>query len=289
MKRYNDEISELLKIDQDSDSSRISLAGCSPSQIARTDGSSIVHEMRTSLLGDGFTPGRVPPFLVSFSTHNGSSDRNRNRYHQQNGMLSQWRGYGRDQPVAIVFDRKQLEVLFHKERELFHYWPALTSEVIYDWSHSPLENHFSDLVSTIQKYVHTQTAHFEKDSALLDSFTTLYKHFYSALLILKHSAFDEEQEYRIVVGIPQKSLVDKSAGTQVMDSKPTKSIHYRWGIHGSVPYIRLFEDLAESLPISRVIVGPSRNQRANLERVADLTRSTGIVVHASETPFVEST
>ena len=166
MKRYNDEVSELLKIVQDSDSSSISLAGLSPDQIAEMDGSSIVQEMRTSLLGDGLACGKVAPFLVSFSTHNGSSDQNRNRYHQQNGMLSQWRGYGRDQPVAIVFDREQLEVLFHKECEVFHYWPELTSEVLYVWPHAPLQNHFSDLVSAIQKYVHKQTAHFEEESAL---------------------------------------------------------------------------------------------------------------------------
>lgn len=74
-------------------------------------------------------------------------------------------------------------------------------------------------------------------------------------------------------------------------SKRFKAIHYRSGSSGSIPYIKLFDGLSERLPITRVIVGPSRNQLSVLEQVRDLVQKHGLdpeVVQLSEIPYVGS-
>ena len=71
-------------------------------------------------------------------------------------------------------------------------------------------------------------------------------------------------------------------------TKRFKEIRYREGVCGSIPYIRLFDRLDADLPIERVIVGPSRNQKAVKSSVLELVEGRGIQVELSETPFVGS-
>ena len=46
-------------------------------------------------------------------------DKQEKEYHRNNGMLSQWRGYGGRDCVAIVFETSGLEKLMQREREEF--------------------------------------------------------------------------------------------------------------------------------------------------------------------------
>jgi hypothetical protein len=48
------------------------------------------------------------PYVVSFCAHN-------TEYERQNGLLSQWRGYGRDSGYALVFETSALEGLMAQE------------------------------------------------------------------------------------------------------------------------------------------------------------------------------
>ena len=108
---------------------------------------------------------------------------------------------------------------------------------------------------------------------------------------LKHRAFHEEQECRIIAGVPHEFHSQKF--DQLGEpTKQFKKIHFRPGLVGSIPYIQLFEDLQRHLPIKRIVVGPSRNQLANLETVHQLLklheRSTVVSVQRSEIPYVGS-
>ena len=58
---------------------------------------------RVSFEGNPGSVAYTTPFITSFCTHAGDSD-----YERHNGLLSQWRGYGRDSGFAIVFDTKSL-------------------------------------------------------------------------------------------------------------------------------------------------------------------------------------
>lgn len=290
IRHYEREIRDLLNSNPDPDALKLTSRGESNLvHLARHDGTAIANEMRTTLLGDGSTLGNAPPFVVSFTTHEGESERE--KYHRKNGMLSQWRGYGGNEGVAIVFDTKGLEALLQKECDFFEYWPSCASveRVAYNWQEVPLDVHFPKLSEALQIFVKTFIVQISNEAVVLDSMGKLYDYFVQPVSLLKHIGFHEEQEYRIVVGVTPQALSDKLARAGQDNIKFRKEIHSRQGACGLVPYIRLFEHCRENLPIVRVIVGPSRNQNANLRTVQDLTTARGIAVQVSETPFVEST
>ena len=113
---------------------------------------------------------------------------------------------------------------------------------------------------------------------------------------VKHVAFHEERECRIIAWLaPQSSHwitsdalrmeFEQAKETSIMDQK---KIHYRASGFGDIPYIKVFDASGEDLPIVRIIVGPSRNGNANLEKVRDLVGSRSIEVQLSTTPYVGS-
>ena len=117
------------------------------SEIAHADGSRIVNEMRLQLVGDENYPSRSPIFVVSFATHSDKS--HRDRYHRRHGMLSQWRGYGGDADVAVVFDTAHIDNLLQAEKRRFLYWPFRISKVIYFEKDVFLGKYSSSLFDTL--------------------------------------------------------------------------------------------------------------------------------------------
>jgi hypothetical protein len=79
-------------------------------------------------------------------------------------------------------------------------------------------------------------------------------------------------------------------------SKPTKAIRYRRKGEGEVRYIELFgiDDkhglpkgrVKAGLPIERLIVGPSRIQNLNYQKIRELTSGSTIDVTKSGIPFL---
>ena len=104
----------------------------------------------------------------------------------------------------------------------------------------------------------------------------------------KHGAFREERECRIVVGVMPESLRNELTDESGRSDRAFKKIHYRKGKYKAIPYIRLFEDLGEVLPINRIVVGPCISRIANFETVKKLVETRDIVVKASDTPYVAS-
>ena len=255
-------------------------------QIAKSDGSNVVEILRSQLLGDAVETPRAPIFVVSFSTHSRRNDND--DYHQKHGMLSQWRGYCSDDGVAIVFDTGGLEDLLRVENDRFHYWPFTLTDVVYDIEGLKLENRFPDLFGAFETFVRSfiETKGNARSPEELGT-NELIGETGGTFARLKHVAFHEERECRIIAGVTPKSITSEATADQ-QAAKAFKSIHHRSGQFGSIPYVRLFEGCGQNLPINRVIVGPSRNQQAHLETVTGLTRAKGIEVTASETPFVGS-
>ena len=255
------------------------------SKIAKADGSRIVNEMHLQLVGDEDYPSHSPIFVVSFATHGGKSQRN--KYHRRHGMLSQWRGYGGDEGVAIVFDTAQIEKLLQSEDRLFLYWPLRISKVIYFEKDISLRKHFSSLFETLETCARNFIE--PKDKEPLESLVTrAFSELSWEFGRLKHVGFHEERECRIIVGATRESLREKLAALGEKNLKPVKETHLRHGHLTSIPYIRLFEDLGKNLPIKRIIIGPSKNQKDNLEKVHELAGSRGIKVQKSGTPYVGS-
>ena len=163
--------------------------------------------------------------------------------------------------------------------------------VVYDSKDLRLEKRFDTLLEVwgdfLRKTIETKGD--EPNQVQLGASAKLVDEIGLAFARFKHAAFHEENECRIVVGVTPESIsTEEAPAQQHRRSKALKTIHYRSSRTGSIPYIELFKESEDSLPITRIIVGPSRNLQANLETVQGLVQTMGIEVTASETPFVGS-
>ena len=258
---------------------------------AALDGPMIASLIRDKLLGGNGHAGWGVPYVSSFTTHEDD-------YHSNHGMLSQWRGYGGTDGVAIVFDTKEMEELLTRECERFEYFGCSVSEVVYHQDENNLVEQFSDLFEAVNIYVrHVMEGRNVHDTAVLDNLSTMSKELLPVVGRVKHHAFQEESEYRIIVGVPHEACYRAILEDGSQTAKPFKKLHFRPGVCGSVPYIRLFEKEGKGenshkciMPISRIIVGPSRNQSANIDSVrallSDFVGHGKIHVQRSEIPYV---
>ena len=252
---------------------------------AATDGQMLTSLMNQYFLGgEGGKSDRQPPFVVSFATHSGDSSDD--EYCRRNGMLSQWRAYGGCDGVAIVFDTKGPVGFLEKEGMEFEYWPFTFLDAVY-YNGERISDLFSSLAGALEKFSRYWVAE-ERDSALSVLNDTLADELSSAAARLKHRGFREERECRIVVGVIPESSREEFIAMGGQPTKSFKNICYRKGMCESIPYIRLFDKLDANLPIKRVIVGPSRNQRAVEQTVLELVEGKDVRVELSETPFVGS-
>ncbi len=254
------------------------------SKIAAQDGAMSIDVMKSLLLGDESRHGMGIPFVTSFTTH-------KKEYDCKNGMLSQWRGYGGDQGVAIIFDTARLGDLLHSECGRFAYLSCSIEPAVYYHEKLNLEARFQNLFDALKIYSKHVAGGLNDDEQALRNIELLTCSLPLAVGRLKHWAFREEKECRIIVGVCHEGHADKFSQFEG-EQRPFKMIHHRSGSCGSIPYIRLFENLGGELPISRILVGPSRNQSANSEAVHELldslTRDRVIKVQESEIPYVSS-
>ncbi|HMS84983.1 MAG TPA: DUF2971 domain-containing protein [Nitrospira sp.] len=204
----------------------------------------------------------------------------------QNGLLSQWRGYGQDGGYAIVFDTKGLDSLLRNDAGHYHdsEETLVFGDVQYDEGVEGLS-----FVRDKQILNHLQSVR--------DSFAEClkgegpwedYKAFDSVAVLStfwKHRGFNEEREVRIVIGEPSPKT-QRELANEV--TTPFRKIYAfaRDGI--AVPCIHLFEDQElETLPIRRIIVGPHLDKEKRRKAVEILLKNHGIDadVMVSATPF----
>ena len=195
---------------------------------------------------------------------------------------------------AIVFETKQLEELLQREASRFHYLWCGIADVIYDFGDLELGDRFPRLVQEIEDFVRNLAEDANESSERVLN-NRLVEELPPAMARVKHRAFSEETECRIIVSQPSLPMAEQLRSLE-RGSRRTKSIHHRLGHRGSVPYIRLFEGLKEEcggmaqLPITEVLVGPSTNQDAHREHVEELVARYGgarqINVRMSEIPFI---
>ena len=251
--------------------------------IAQQDGSMIVNIMKSLTFGDSTSHGMAIPFVTSFATH-------KERYVCQNGMLSQWRGYGSDEAVALVFDTAQLESFLTSEYDLFEYSNCAIADVVYYKEQLDLPNVFPRLFEAMKGVSGDTVLGLRDDKKSLENLGKLIPELLKAAGRIKHQAFYEERECRIIVGVLHESHAGRAA--ELGHKKRLKTIRHRPGSFGSIPYIQLFEDLGEALPINRILIGPSKNQAANAESVRELVnglaRGRAIELTESEIPYVST-
>lgn len=209
-----------------------------------------------------------------------------NEWVSQNGLLSQWRGYGPDGGYAIVFDTSGLSSLLANDVGIYHdsEETLVFGDVQYDEDDSNFSfvrdeeilKHIQHVRDRFVAYLGQQQG--EQDYEAFDSIAIL-----SAFW--KHRGFQEEKEVRIVVGEPSPNIQLEIAD-QV--TTPFRKIHSFSRNGTAVPCIHLFEDQKlKTFPIRRVIVGPHPEKKERRKSVEILLRNHGIdaEVLVSDTPF----
>lgn len=201
----------------------------------------------------------------------------------QNGLLSQWRGYGVNGGYAIVFDSAKLDSMLATEGDIYYEERLLWSDVQYDMA-EPSEVEDEQVLEHIRKvkkgaYIFLTTGEVNMDvEEALESSSVLS-------VLCKHKGFAEEKEVRIVVSEPSAEVGPDPSNQSGKSYRRTYS-YLRDGV--LVPCIHLFEDQKlNALPIRRVIVGPHPEKQERKKSVEILLRDHGIdaEVSVTDTPF----
>ena len=243
-----------------------------PLQLARD----FVNSLYASTFEQRDAYGRVEPFVSSFCTH--SADQ---AYEQKNGLLSQWRGYSGGDGYCLVFDTAALCRLLADEFDRLYWLHLSISAVTYDVDGVTIDNEFPKLfeacVNNLQEFF--------KGTATPELMTAA--DFWEAASRFKHRGFYEEREVRIVAipGTAKLAEYTKQEHPEFQE-KPLPDIRQRHA-HGPLR-IALFEGSNVRLPISRVIVGPSRSQEELAEKgkIARALVGQGVPVNWSKTPWI---
>lgn len=226
------------------------------------------------------------PYLVSFCRGNAHRTPN-------DGLLSQWRGYGTDGGYAIVFESAKLEeILDKREVPAFQYQFGNFSDVDYDFP----EGSGSSVHPERERW-EAVVQHVFKQFILSRGTESLHLHTEISALSLryKHHGFSEEAEVRMVL-IPIHDEVHKVA-LEVAKSKketlmPRKPIKFRERGGVLIPYLQLFGGAINGptgkLPIRRILVGPhvDRDKRASAVRSMVNQYGMSIPVEVSGIPYL---
>jgi DUF2971 family protein len=218
------------------------------------------------------------PFVASFCGHK------KNSYERQNGLLSQWRAYGRDSGYAIVFDTKRLCDMIGKEAESHVYDIVQLCDVVYEGSQQRFKVEFAELIGAVEKAMPKFLRTGDTD------FRPLYSPFMKSVSRYKHRGFAEEQEVRLLLSPTNRALSEEveaktAEGVNGREERTMKEVRFK---QCSTPYIMIFDTVEQELPIQRIIVGPHRDKEARREKLSRYLGLTGraIDVDCSATPLV---
>lgn len=218
------------------------------------------------------------PFVLSFC----KVPENDN-FKQNNGLLSQWRGYGKDGGYAIIFNTNELIRDFEKETDSFDYGPTADGSVVYDTDNLGETDDMKKYLSRLNDYAYKVCESRLSKKELPPTETTNIGALFTCMVFLKHKGFEEEKEYRFCVMPSSKEMPCDS-------SKAIKKIEIRNSGGTLVSYIRLFEH-SENLSIKGICVGPHHEKESRRESIKTYLGSIGldkVKVFSSEIPYIGS-
>jgi hypothetical protein len=213
------------------------------------------------------------PFIASFCSH--SADQT---YERDHGLLSQWRGYGRDGGFCIVFDTPALAAMLGREFDSYYWVYMNLASVRYAMDGLCIAEVFPQVLDRCGILFSGIL-----DGKVPDAPDDGFAPFVAGATLFKHQGFREEREVRIVAA-PGSQRVMEHVHAEHADFRPAPLKVPRQTEAGR-RYVALFDSLGQRLPIKRIIVGPSRDQDANYARALELVGAT-IPVLRSATPFV---
>lgn len=204
------------------------------------------------------------------------------------GLLSQWRGYGIDGGYAIVFDTYELTNLLAYEAASFDYQTLFFGDTEYydvDVSgkaqHEETRKNEQLLEKTLQNFFLSGQREVEDP---------LYKAITQLSCAHKHPGFSEEREIRIVAVPADLSSRDEVQSTVTLP--PSKPILFNMKNGTLVPYIALFgfePGIRQmTLPIKKVIIGPHQSKDSRGKSVDLMLKKYGVDVEVvvSRIPYI---
>jgi Protein of unknown function (DUF2971) len=156
-------------------------------------------------------------------------------------LLSQWRAYGRSAGYSIGFATEYWDYQ--------HNGPARLRKILYRFEEQQA------LIAELLRLTYKEIDHYLKkydESVLIDRYVSRLVSYLRTVLMevmpcLKHPAFEEEREWRLIV---------RQAREYWKGHGPTHEVHFRQGALGVVPFIKLplpgeKEPFTGRLPITR--------------------------------------
>lgn len=203
---------------------------------------------------------------------------------RKNGLLSQWRGYGRDGGCALILDTAGMERALMSEESTYAYTHVQLADVYYDGINPDLQPATPDF-RDYEEVVRQGIGRLLRGGAVEET-PRLYEAVTSLSCLCKHWGFWEEREVRAVAVLAREGQEMKYEFPRA--SKPIISHQ-----NGGAEYIELFADKSCShrvsrIPLKGVIVGPHRDrvQRSKELRQFLLDHGYAIEVTESEIPYL---
>ena len=207
-------------------------------------------------------------------------------YINQNGLLSQWRGYGsKQQGVMIEFETKGLESLLMLENASFAYDGLHLSDVIYSSNSNIQQTELSDSIAAIAHYTGSLLTHKLFNTTEEPDAGNAMSGFFQCTTRYKHRGFIEEREVRVAAWVRNtktQAEIEKIGGTPAA----LKPVKHRERNKKKVPFINLFEQKEMQLPITKIIVGPHAKKEEFAERLKTQLEGTSIEIAISDIPYV---
>jgi hypothetical protein len=202
-------------------------------------------------------------------------------YEQEHGLLSQWRGYGKDGGgFCLVFDTAALYELFEQENRSYVYPYADFREVHYVLDDVPQLPVFSELLHRSEEIIKAAVMG-NRDFSVDDGVLA----FLATATTFKHRGFFEEREVRLIAVAATEAAAEIMKNVRGYKLLPLKHRPTMVPEGRKRNFISLFGRNFPPLPVQRVIVGPSRMQDDNAAMARKIV-GKGVFVTKSATPFI---
>jgi hypothetical protein len=222
------------------------------------------------------TDNITPFFVASFCKHV------RTTRSYQNGLLSQWRGYGSTAGFAIEFDADELDNLIKLENGK-HAYSVIKSDYVRYKTYEELfkPDIYKGVAGELTKHLFAEKRIDITEIVGTKNLNGVYPDFVTTAPFLKDENFEEENEYRIV------AVCFRSPAVNTDEKRSIKPINFRSRNNMITPFVKLFSDLNHSLPIKAIIIGPHQQQQRQLDAVEMIAEAHGMKfeIRLSSIPF----
>jgi len=180
----------------------------------------LIDKLYDTVFGTNNEKGLSVPYITSFCSHHDD-----HAYERQNGLLSQWRGYGNQGSYALVFDTAELMRRAEQEYDSHPYSFRGFCRVKYNDDEAQNDPEYTTLS---RKIVETMRANMNSDDEKAAELAySVYTDLINHSVFFKHRAFSEEREVRMAYSPTTEFVQNIWAGNPLYKEKnPSRKSSY---------------------------------------------------------------